>query len=76
MIAVPEEAVFLDGSDRYVFIREGDGRFVARESPSALHRAARSKSRRGLKEGDAVVTKGVFTLKSELKKETLHADEH
>jgi hypothetical protein len=26
--------------------------------------------------GDMVVIKGVFELKSELKKETLHADEH
>ena len=30
----------------------------------------------GLKAGDAVVIKGVFALKSELKKETLHVDEH
>ena len=30
VIAVPEEAVFLDGSERYVFVREGDDRFVAR----------------------------------------------
>ena len=30
VIAVPEEAVFLDGSERYVFVQEGDERFVAR----------------------------------------------
>jgi cobalt-zinc-cadmium efflux system membrane fusion protein len=75
-IAVPEEAVFLDGSERYVFIQERDERFVPRRVSLGHASGPRIEIKEGLKEGEAVVTKGVFVLKSELKKETLHADEH
>jgi membrane fusion protein, heavy metal efflux system len=74
MIALPEEAVFLDGSERYVFVHEGDGRFAVRRVAVGAVSGLRIEIREGLKEGDMVVTKGVFTLKSELRKETLHDD--
>lgn len=73
-ITVPEEAVFLDGSERYVFIREGDGRFVVRRVSVGPSSGVKTEIKDGLKVGDEVVTKGVFTLKSELKKETLEAE--
>ena len=73
MLAVPEEAVFLDGSERYIFIREGDGRFVVKRVSVGPASGAKIEIKEGLKVGDEVVTKGVFTLKSELKKETLQA---
>ena len=73
-IAVPEEAVFLDGSERYVFIQEGDERFVARRVSVGHASGSRIEIKEGLKVGEAVVTKGVFTLKSELKKKTLQAE--
>ncbi len=73
-IAVPEEAVFLDGSERYVFIQEGDERFAARRVSVGPLSGQRIEIKEGLKMGEAVVTKGVFTLKSELKKETLQAE--
>lgn len=76
VIAVPEEAVFLDGSERYVFIREGEGKFAAREVLPGRATGGKIEIKEGLKEGDAVVTKGTFALKSELKKKTLHVDEH
>jgi cobalt-zinc-cadmium efflux system membrane fusion protein len=76
VIVVPEEAVFLDGSRRYVFIREGDNRFVVREVLVGPVSGSRIEIKEGLKAGDAVVTEGVFTLKSEFKKKTLEADEH
>ena len=75
-ISIPEEAVFLDGSERYVFLREGDGKFTVRRVSIGPASGEKIEVKEGLKEGDVVVTKGVFTLKSELKKETLHADEH
>jgi cobalt-zinc-cadmium efflux system membrane fusion protein len=75
-IAVPEEAVFLDGSERYVFIQEGDERFVPRRVSVGPASGVRVEIKDGVKVGDVVVTGGVFTLKSELKKEMLHADEH
>jgi membrane fusion protein, heavy metal efflux system len=73
-IAVPEEAVFLDGSERYVFIQEGAERFVARRVSVGFASGQRIEIKEGLKGGEMVVTKGVFPLKSELKKETLQAD--
>jgi len=74
MLAVPEEAVFLDGSERYIFIREGDGRFVVKRVSVGPASGAKIEIKEGLKVGEEVVTKGVFTLKSELKKETLQAE--
>jgi cobalt-zinc-cadmium efflux system membrane fusion protein len=74
VIAIPEEAVFLDGSERYVFVQEGDKRFVARRVSVGPASGWRIEIKEGLKVGDAVVTRGVFTLKSELKKETLQAE--
>jgi membrane fusion protein, heavy metal efflux system len=76
VIAIPEEAVFLDGSERYVFIQEGDERFVARQVSVGPASGQKIEIKEGLKAGDRVVTKGVFELKSELKKETLHDDGH
>jgi cobalt-zinc-cadmium efflux system membrane fusion protein len=73
-ISIPEEAVFLDGSERYVFVLEGDGRFVVRRVSVGPASDLKIEIKEGLKVGDAVVTKGVFTLKSELKKETLKAE--
>jgi cobalt-zinc-cadmium efflux system membrane fusion protein len=75
VIAVPEEAVFLDGSQRYVFILQGEGRFAVREVLAGPASGVRIEIREGLKQGDQVVVKGVFVLKSELKKKTL-GDEH
>jgi membrane fusion protein, heavy metal efflux system len=74
VIAVPEEAVFLDGSERYVFVHEGDGRFAVRRISVGSASGPKIEIREGLKEGDEVVTKGVFTLKSELKKETFRTE--
>jgi membrane fusion protein, heavy metal efflux system len=76
ILAIPEQAIFLDGSQRYVFIREAEGRFVVRPVSVGAVSGDKIEIKEGLKAGDAVVTKGVFALKSELKKEALHADEH
>ncbi len=73
-IAVPEEAVFLDGLERYVFIQEGNERFVPRRVSVGSASGLKVEIKEGLKVGETVVTKGVFTLKSELKKETLQAE--
>lgn len=74
VIVVPEEAVFLDGSERYVFIQEGNGRFVVRRVSVGPASGLKIEIKEGLKVGEAVVTKGVFTLKSELKKDTLRGE--
>jgi cobalt-zinc-cadmium efflux system membrane fusion protein len=74
VIVVPEEAVFLDGSERYVFIHEGNGRFVVRRVSLGPASGLKVEIKEGLKVGEALVTQGVFTLKSELKKDTLQGE--
>jgi membrane fusion protein, heavy metal efflux system len=76
IIAVPEESVFLDGAERYVFLREGEGRFEVRRVSVGRASSQAVEIKEGLKSGDVVVAKGVFALKSVLKKEYLRADEH
>ncbi len=71
IISVPEEAVFLDGSQRYVFIKEADAKFRAKEIVAGPVFGGAIEIKEGLKEGDTVVIKGVFALKSELKKKML-----
>jgi cobalt-zinc-cadmium efflux system membrane fusion protein len=75
-IAVPEVALFLDGSERYVFVKEGDETFVARRVSVGRSSGQRVEIKEGLKVGEAVVTKGIFALKSELKKGTLDVHAH
>lgn len=74
VIAVPEEAVFMDGPQRYVFIDQGNGTFMAREISVGSASAGKIEIKDGLKEGELVAVKGVFALKSELKKESLEAE--
>jgi membrane fusion protein, heavy metal efflux system len=76
IIAISEEALFLDGSERYVFLREAEGRFVPRRVSVGPVSGQTIEIREGLKAGDIVVTRGVFALKSELKKEALDGDGH
>lgn len=68
VIAVPEEALFMDGPQRYVFIDQGNGNFMARQVSTGSASGGKVEIKEGLKEGEAVVVKGVFALKSELKK--------
>jgi len=74
VIALPEEAVFLDGSERFVFVQEGEGKFVARRVSIGPVSGRKVEIKEGLKVGEVVVVKGVFTLKSELKKDTLQEE--
>ncbi len=67
-IMIPEEAVFLDGSKNYVFIQTAPEKFELREIALGRTLGNRLEVIRGLKQGDPVVVKGAFILKSELKK--------
>jgi membrane fusion protein, heavy metal efflux system len=74
VIAVPEESLFLDGSERFVFLDLGNGGFLVKRVSAGRLLGSKIEIREGLKAGDRVVTKGVFALKSELKKEMLEAE--
>jgi cobalt-zinc-cadmium efflux system membrane fusion protein len=76
LLGLPEEAVVIDGSAHYVFVQSAPGKFKKSNIKPGRTLGKTVEILEGLKAGDLVVTKGAFTLKSELKKETLHADEH
>ncbi len=74
VIAVPREAVLVDGSDRYVFLRVGEGKFAQTDVVLGRSLGKKVEVTQGLKEGDMLVVKGTFPIKSELKKMSLKAE--
>lgn len=82
-IVIPEEALIKDGDNVYVFVqkdentKEKSGRtFELRGLVLGSSSNKMVEVKEGLIEGENVVVKGVFYLKSELKKEELEGDEH
>jgi len=75
LIAVPEEAVLIDGTKSYVFIQTAPDKFRMREIAAGRTFGDRLEVTSGLKEGETVAIRGAFILKSELKKGEL-VDEH
>jgi len=76
LIAVPEEAVQLEGALRYVFVQIGTDKFKRRDVETGRALGKNLEITGGLKEGEMVAVKGGFTLKSELKKGELEGDAH
>ncbi|MCL4536266.1 MAG: efflux RND transporter periplasmic adaptor subunit [Nitrospirae bacterium] len=70
-IAVPQDAVLMDGEVRYVFVQTAPDRFKRKDIKVGRTFGKKIEVIEGLKEGDTVVGKGSFVLKSELKKEEL-----
>jgi len=75
LIAVPEEAVLIEGTKRYIFIQTAPDKFKRQDIETGRTLGTRLEVISGLKEGEAVAVKGAFILKSELKKGEL-VDEH
>ncbi len=82
-ILIPEEAVVRESGEDYVFVQTSDttmpngGRaFELRKVITGSSVDNRIEIKEGLREGEKVVSKGVFYLKSELKKEEIEGDEH
>jgi membrane fusion protein, heavy metal efflux system len=75
IIAVPEEAVVVDGTSTYIFIQTAPESFKRRDIEAGRTLGNRLEITKGLKEGEAVAVKGAFILKSELKKGEI-VDEH
>ena len=73
VIAVPEEAVLVDGADRYVFVRIGEGLFRRKDVAIGRSMGKNIEVVKGLSEGDVLVVKGTFPVKSEYKKRSLDA---
>lgn len=75
-IVIPDEAVLIDGGERYVFVRIGADTFERQEIRPGRTLGRSVEVIEGLTPGDSVVVKGAFTLKSELKKEELSEEGH
>ena len=71
LLAVPEEAVLGEGSGRYVFVVRGQGRFRRTDVTVGRSLGKVIEITGGLKEGDEMVVKGGFVLKSEMNKKAL-----
>jgi len=73
-IIVPDEAVFKDGDQPYVFVKTGENTFEQRAVKTGISLNNRIEIKEGLKIGEIIASKGVFYLKSELKKSELEGD--
>ena len=71
LLALPEEAVLGEGAARYVYVARGEGRFRKRDVTVGRTLGKAVEITGGLKEGDEVVVKGAFVLKSEQNKKAL-----
>ena len=71
LLAVPEEAVLGEGTARYVFVARGEGRFRKTDVTAGKTLGKLIEITGGLKEGDDIVVKGAFVLKSEMNKKSL-----
>jgi cobalt-zinc-cadmium efflux system membrane fusion protein len=74
LIAVPEGAIQIEGTSRYVFVQEAPGKFRTRNVTLGRQIGGKVEITDGLREGETITVKGAFTLKSELKKESLEAE--
>jgi membrane fusion protein, heavy metal efflux system len=70
-ILLPSEAIMRDGDIMYVFVMKDDTTFEKRPIMIGADQGARIEIVRGIAEGEHVVVKGAFYLKSDLKKEDL-----
>ncbi len=82
-IVIPEESLIKDGNNVYVFVQKDKNReeksgktFELRPLVLGASSNKMVEVKEGLIEDENVVVKGVFYLKSELKKEELEGDEH
>ncbi len=73
-LTVPEESVVKEDGTNYVFVQINDTTFEQRNVLIGTNFKDKIEIKEGLKEGDIIVSKGVFYLKSELKKEDLEGD--
>lgn len=82
-IMIPEESVVKESGNDYVFVQTSDTTtpnggqaFEKRIVITGSSVDSRIEIKEGLREGEKVASKGVFYLKSELKKDEIEGDEH
>jgi cobalt-zinc-cadmium efflux system membrane fusion protein len=75
-ILIPEESIVREASESSLFVQTSDTTFERRDVTTGIISDNMVEIKDGIKEGEIVVTEGVFYLKSELKKDELGEDEH
>ncbi|MCS6989333.1 MAG: efflux RND transporter periplasmic adaptor subunit [Chloroherpetonaceae bacterium] len=70
-LLVPTSAIAIDGEEKFVFVQENDTLFEARAVKVAEETKEFAVIAEGLREGERVVTKNVFFLKSKLRARTV-----
>jgi len=75
-VMIPVEAVVNETGRQYVFVRTTDTTFEKRAVVAGTSVGTMIEIRDGVKSGETVAVKGVFYLKSDLKKEEFSGDEH
>ena len=75
-ILVPEESVVKEADQNYLFVQTSDSTFERRDIVIGSTADNLIEVKKGIKEGEKIVSNGVFYLKSELKKDELGEDEH
>jgi membrane fusion protein, heavy metal efflux system len=75
LITVPDEAIFFEGAERYVFIQTAADTFAKRGVKGGRTFRRQLELTEGIREGERIVVKGVFPLKAELRKESF-SDDH
>jgi cobalt-zinc-cadmium efflux system membrane fusion protein len=70
-VVVPREAVQVLGTDKVVFVPDGEGRFKAVEVRTGAESGREIEILEGVAPGTKVVSRGAFVLKSELSKEAM-----
>lgn len=75
-LLVPEESVFQESGQTYLFVQTSDSTFERRDIMIGSTSDNLIEVKEGIREGEIIVSNGVFYLKSELKKDELGEDEH
>ena len=75
-ILVPEESIVKEAEQNYLFVQTSDSTFERRDIVIGSTSNNLIEVKEGIKEGEKIVSSGVFYLKSELKKDELGEDEH
>jgi len=73
VVHVPTDAVVSDEGTHFVFVRAGPTRFMRRDVQVGATRGAVVEVRSGLREGEEIVARGAFLLKSDILREKMGA---
>lgn len=73
MVMIPEQAVLIEGNERYVFVQLSPNTFKRKSITVGSTHGGQVGITDGLREGEVIAVRGTFSLKSELAKGSLQA---